>query len=169
VSLITGSATLTALFATETSPAIDPRCGDAVNFETPQWWRIWKVLKPRIETFDQHYGMHGRTVAQWEFFQPTSVVVLYALATYVLYRKVLDNPDKDDVRVPWLKWHKCYQEDEWKFYLLYNFLTSLEYYCSEGADAIDFDRPTEAEKSPTWDASPGGRLFSAAQQFQRGK
>ena len=55
---------------------------------------------------------------------------LYALAMFVIYRNVLDNPEKNGKRVDGLKWWKGYDEDEWKFFVLYKFLSFMGSHCT---------------------------------------
>jgi hypothetical protein len=82
----------------------------------------------------------------------------------VLYKKVQSNPANDFECVTGLKWHRYYDKDERKFFLLYKFLAFLECYCF-GGGAVQVDPPIEDSKLPLWNRSPGGEIHAAVQRF----
>jgi hypothetical protein len=169
VSIVVGSATLKAWFAV-IFPDMRRRSASAKKFIAPSWASIWNLAKTQMATWNKNFCYHGHPETQWELHEPSSVGELYALAMFVIYRNVLDNPEKDGNHVDALKWRKGYDEDEGKFFLLYKFLSFMGSYCT-GDGVIQFDRPIGYGylKVRAWKESRGGRMHTAVQQFLTGE
>jgi hypothetical protein len=141
---------------------------------TPLWGPLWHLIRKQKATWDEQYGANHQLGIQWELREPSSVGELHALAMFVLYREVQDNPGKDINRVTGLKWSKHYQGDEEKFFLLYQFLTFMQSYCAgnghgAGSSDLHFRRPTDVKELPAWKKSQGGRMHAAVQHFLVGE
>jgi hypothetical protein len=170
-SLVNNSVTLKAWFALQLSHVKQAGQYHGRVFE-PQWWRVWELIRVHKSAWIQEYDTQEQSKTQWELHQPSSVGELYALALFVLYRKVQSNPGKDDERVVGLKWHKYYHEDEGRYFLLHDLLGSLDYHCtlcSTRESETQSRCRTEFEKSLAWQKSHAKRMHSAVLQFQIGE
>lgn len=167
VSVVVDSATIKAWFAL-ILPHKTRRGASAKRTITPRWGQTWELIRNGKAKWNEQYATNGQPATQWELHEPSSVGELYALAMFVLYRKVHDNPEKDEKRVAGLKWCRNYDEDEGKFFLLYNFLIFLGNYCI-GSGEIQFRRPTDKSNIRAWIVSRGGKMHAAVQEFLAGE
>lgn len=162
--LVNGSATLKAWFALKLRH-VGVKGQSAKRFIAPQWGPIWALVKQQEAAWNIQYIGSDHSPRLWGLHEPSSVGELYALAMFVLYHKTQFNPGEDERRLIRLKWHGYYCCDMRKFFLLYEFLVFLDFYCI-GEGAIQIDRPIKNEKLPAWNNSRGGRMHSAAQNLQ---
>jgi hypothetical protein len=162
--LVNGSARLKAWFALKL-PHVGPNGETAKKSIAPQWGPVWAMIQKQKSSWNSRYDPKDQSGMHWEVSTPSSVGELYAIAMFVLYRKTRHNREANERRMTRLKWHAYYDDDKKKFFLLYNFLAFLDFYCT-GPGAIQFDRPTKDEKLPTWNNSRGSRMHSAVRQFQ---
>jgi len=166
-SVVIGSATMKAWFALM-FPQMRQRDACVKTAIAPTWEAVWGLISKQKATWNDRYdtNVHHHTT-HWELHEPSSVGELYALAMFVLYRKVQDNPEKDDIRVAGLKWHKYYREDEEKYHLLFLLLIFMRSFCAV-VRGFQFRRPTSVVNLSSWEYSRGGRMQIAVQRFLHG-